>query len=122
MLSHSLISNVERNGLVLNLSCSLSDKDYPKWVYNPGLLRKVDSSDKNDHSGAGRVFRAQSGERGPTGACGLLLWKHPLPSFHQVPQERGQEEGGRRHGATAGGSGKWRGVIERYGRKGGRLM
>lgn len=62
----------------------------------------MDSLDKNDHSSAGRVFRPQSGERGSTGACCLLLWKHLLPSFHQVPQERGQEEGGRRHGAAAG--------------------
>lgn len=95
------------------LSLPLLDKDHPKWVYYPGLLRKMDSSDKNDHFGAGRVFRPKSGERGPAGACGLLLRKHLLPSFHQVPQERGQEEGGRRHCAGAGGSGKWRGVMER---------
>lgn len=66
----------------------------------------MDSSDKNSHSGAGGVFRPQSGERGPAGACSLLLRKHILPSFHQVSQERGQEEGGKRHGPSARGSGK----------------
>lgn len=93
-------SSEYRNGLGLtlhlSLSLCLSDKDHPKWVYNPGLLRKVDSSDKNDNSGAGRVFGPESGEGGSTGACGLLLWKHPLPSFYQVPQERGEKEGGKR--------------------------